>query len=172
MKINWQIEEFSLYKDKINRNDFDCGNDSLNEFIKTKASQYEKNNYTKIYLAIEEKNKLFGGYYSLSASSVILSVFPESTSKSMPKHSKVPVALLGKLAVNKEFQGQKLGSFLLIDAMDKIKRLSSDIGVFAIEVDAIDNVAKSFYTHFGFESLLDDKNHMYLTIKKIKRLFK
>jgi predicted N-acetyltransferase YhbS len=35
----------------------------------------------------------------------------------MPKHSKVPVALLGKLAVNKEFQGQKLGSSLLIDAI-------------------------------------------------------
>lgn len=172
MKINWQIVEFSSHKEKINRNNFDCGIEPLNDFIKTKASQYEKNHYTKIYLAIEKEKQLFGGYYSLSANSVILSNFPDKTSKSLPKHTNVPVALLGKLAVNKIFQGQKLGSFLLIDAMIRIIKISSKIGFYAVEVDAIDDVAKNFYMHFGFESLLDDKKHMYITIKKLKKLIK
>lgn len=170
MKNNFVVEPFSKLKDQINRDDFDCGNNHLNDFIKTKASQYEKNNLAKIYLAKEENTNIIAGYYSLSASSVELTNIPNKITSKLPKHSKLPVALLGKLAVNKIYQGQGLGAFLLMDALDKIIKISSELGYFAVEVDAIDESAKTFYLKYGFESLLDDDKHMYITIKKLNKL--
>lgn len=40
----------------------------------------------------------------------------------------------------------------------------------AIEVDAIDDAARRFYTKFGFKSLLDDRNHLFLSIKAVRAL--
>lgn len=169
MNHNWEIVDFSSYKNKVQRDEFDCGNHFLNQFIKKQASQYEKANYAKIYLAVEVKKNLFGGYYSLSSNSVLLSYFPPNLSKFLPKHLNVPVALLGRIAVHKSFQAQKLGSLLLLDAMDKTYSLSLQMGSFAIEVDAIDSNAKSFYSRFGFESLIDNDRHMFLPLKMVKK---
>jgi ribosomal protein S18 acetylase RimI-like enzyme len=172
MKNNFDIVPFSEFKDKINRDSFDCGNSHLNDFIKTKASQYEKSNFAKIYLAKEENTNTIAGYYSLSAGSVELTNIPKEVAKKIPKHPKIPVALIGKLAVNKIYQGQGLGSFLLMDALDRIMKISSELGYFAVEVDAIDESAKNFYSKYGFESLLDDNKHMYITLKKLLKIQK
>ena len=169
MKNNFNIVRFSEFKDKINRDNFDCGNNHLNDFIKTKGSQYEKNNLARIFLAIENNNN-FVGYYTISANSVKLTDIPQDISKKLPKHTNVSVLLLGKLAVNKIYQGQGLGAFLLMDALDRIMKMSSELGYFAVEVDAIDESAKNFYLKYGFESLLDDDKHMYITIKKLNKL--
>lgn len=172
MNKNFNIVRFSEFKDKVKRDGFDCGNDHLNDFIKTKGSQYEKNNLARIFLAIEEDTITIAGYYTLSGNSVDLTNIPENDSKKLPKHLRVPVALIGKLAVDKNFQGQGLGSYLLMDALDRILNLSEEMGYYAVEVDAIDDKAKSFYDKYGFESLLDDNKHMYITLKKLLRLQK
>lgn len=172
MNENFNIVRFSEFKDKVKRDGFDCGNDHLNDFIKTKGSQYEKNNLARIFLAIEEDTITIAGYYTLSGNSVDLTNIPENDSKKLPKHLRVPVALIGKLAVDKNFQGQGLGSYLLMDALDRILNLSEEMGYYAVEVDAIDDKAKSFYDKYGFESLLDDNKHMYITLKKLLRLQK
>ncbi|MBX9836863.1 MAG: GNAT family N-acetyltransferase [Silvanigrellaceae bacterium] len=170
MNKNFNIVRFSEFKDKVKRDGFECGNDHLNDFIKTKGSQYEKNNLARIFLAIEEDTITIAGYYTLSGNSVDLTNIPENDSKKLPKHLRVPVALIGKLAVDKNFQGQGLGSYLLMDALDRILNLSEEMGYYAVEVDAIDDKAKSFYDKYGFQSLLDDNKHMYISLKKLKQL--
>ena len=81
----------------------------------------------------------------------------------------MPVALLARLAVDKEFQGQKLGSILLVDALRRIYRAAQEVGIRAIEVDAKNERARAFYERYGFVPLLDDERHLYLTIKTLSK---
>ena len=82
----------------------------------------------------------------------------------------VPVVLLGRLAVDRSVQGQGLGSLLLIDALRRAQHLAEHVGIRAVEVDAIDEAARQFYSRFGFVPLLDDPNHLFLPMPVIRKL--
>src|SRR5207302_11180645 len=88
---------------------------------------------------------------------------PPSIAKKLPKHP-VPVALLGRLAVDRAAQGRGLGEQLLIDALRRCLELSDRLGVFAVEVMAIDAEAKRFYLKSGFVPLLESDLHLFLTV--------
>jgi len=82
----------------------------------------------------------------------------------------VPAVLVGRLAVDRTAQGQGLGSLLLIDAFRRAQFISTQVGVRAVEVHAIDDTARRFYSKFGFTSLLDDRNHLFLSMEAIRAL--
>jgi len=81
-----------------------------------------------------------------------------------------PVVLIGKLAVNRSVQGQGLGALLLVDALRRSLQISEQVGIRAVEVDAIDDAARNFYLKFGFPSLLDDPRHLFLTMAEVRKL--
>jgi GNAT superfamily N-acetyltransferase len=82
----------------------------------------------------------------------------------------VPVVLLGRLAVDRSTQGQGLGALLLIDALRRAQFLSDQIGIRAVEVEAIDDAARDFYQRFGFTPLADAPRHLYLSMQAIRGL--
>jgi predicted N-acetyltransferase YhbS len=73
---------------------------------------------------------------------------PVRLAKRLPRYPAVPVARLGRLAVAGAYHGRKLGSALLWDAVQRASR--SEVAVYALVVDAKDEVAESFYPHHGF----------------------
>lgn len=77
--------------------------------------------------------------------------------------------LLARLAVDRVAQGQGLGAALLMDALRRALELSRSVGVFAVEVLAIDDEAAQFYAKYGFTPLLDDPRHMYLPIRAVEQ---
>ena len=74
---------------------------------------------------------------------------PASLARKLPRYP-VPVALIGRLAVDSEFQGKGLGAILLADACRKVVQVSAVLAVAGIIVDARDAFAARFYAHFGF----------------------
>ena len=59
------------------------------------------------------------------------------------------------------------------DAADALKRavsLADQLGIYAVEVYALTESAREFYLKFGFSELLDDRFHLYLTVKNIRKL--
>ena len=92
------------------------------------------------------------GFFTLSAGSINCTELPESIAKKLPRYP-VPVALIGRLAVDTAFQGKGLGSILLADACQKVTNASAMLAVAGIVVDAKDAAAVSFYQHFGFQPL-------------------
>lgn len=88
----------------------------------------------------------------------------------MPPECKVPIALLGRLAVDKSAQGQGLGERLLFDALFRAQQVASQMGTFALVVDALNDQAAQFYLRYGFKTLADDPRHLYLSIKEIRKL--
>ncbi|MEO0968169.1 MAG: GNAT family N-acetyltransferase, partial [Cyanobacteria bacterium J06639_18] len=129
------------------RESFDCGKSQLNNYLKNKAGQDAKKQYSRTFVAttgVGSKNIL--GYYCTSASSIGFENIPENLSKRLPKYP-APVMLIGRLAVDKQVQGQRLGETLLMHALNKAIRVNLEMAIFAIRVDALDEQAKKFYLH-------------------------
>ena len=82
----------------------------------------------------------------------------------------VPVVLLGRLAIDHSKQGAGLGKILLMHALWRAQLVGAHAGVYAVEVHALHEQAARFYVKYGFTPLLDNPNHLYLSLKDIEAL--
>ena len=162
----WTIQKLNRSHE---RDAFDCGNDALNDWLHKRVSQFEKRDLSRAYVAVREGELRVYGYYALSTHRVRYEALAADQAKGLP-HIDVPVVLLGRLAIDRTAQGQGLGSLLLIDALRRAELVATQVGVRAVEVDAIDDAARRFYMKFGFTSLLDDCNHLFLSIRAVRTL--
>lgn len=161
---DWVIEPLSRLHQK---DTFCCGHSSLDNFIRLYVSQYEKRRLGRTYVAVPARQKRVAGFYTLSSGLVAFQNLPKRAAKSLPKHP-IPVILLARLAVDNSVRGQGLGALLLRDALGRCLDLSTQLGVFAVEVDAIDQSAKLFYEKYGFVPLTDNPLHLFLAIASIE----
>ena len=168
---DWKIEK--LAKQHI-REKFACGVDQLDEYLKQYARQNEKSGASQAFVAVASDDvvafdSIVLGYYTLSAGAVEFDDIPEELKKRLPRYP-IPVAHIGRLAVDRSAQGRGLGEFLLLDALARVIRVSDQIGIVAVEVFATNVAAKRFYEKYGFVSLLDNEQHMYISLKAIRKL--
>jgi GNAT superfamily N-acetyltransferase len=163
---DWVIEELSADHD---RSAFSCGQPSLDEFLTRYAGQNQRTGICKTYVAVRVGRNTADGYYAISAGAVAFTDIPQELRKRLPKYP-VPVAHLGRLAVDASSQGHGLGELLLLDALTRILRAAESVGMHAVEVVAIDDAAQSFYLKYGFTELLDDPLRLYISIKTLRQL--
>ena len=153
------------------RNEFSCGEMMLDKYLKEQANQDIKRKLSTCFILKDKTNGLIQGYYTLSNNSIPLDLIPENFKKQLPKsYSSIPATLLGRLAVDINYQGQGIGTILLIDALKKSYELTQLIGSFAVVVDPLNKKAEEFYAKFGF-ILLPDSKKMFLAMKTISQLF-
>ena len=128
--------------------------------------------FGKCFVAIDTDTEEIAGFYTMSASNLAMADLnlPEKLLKKLPRYPVVPVALIGRLAVNLNAQGQGLGSSLVINAIKRIAQ--SDIGVFAIMVDAKDEAAIKFYNHHQFTAIKGQENKLILPIETALKTLK
>lgn len=163
-------------KTQHDRSQFNCGDDALNRYLKNHANQNQNDNISKVFVAVQNTIDWEGqlrqiyGYYTLSAGQISFEQLPETIKKKMPKYP-VPVARIGRLAVDKKYHKQGMGGFLLHDALSRILSISESIGIFSVIVDAKEN-AKTFYEAYGFEPLKDDGSIYFMPIKTIQSFVK
>jgi GNAT superfamily N-acetyltransferase len=163
----WQIER--IRKDH-ERASFDCGVEELNVFLHKYARQSEEFGLARTFVAIKPGDPRVFGYYTVRNGEVeVQNLRPEET-KRFPRYP-VPVVHLARLAVDRSVQGQRLGEFLLLDALERALTVSKSVAAYAVEAVAINDAAKRFYLKYGFRELLDDKLHLYLSMKSIATLF-
>lgn len=147
------------------RQTFDCGVEELNSYLQKYSSQHERKGIGRTYVATKDGDTRVLGYYTISSSSVAFEIVPEN----LP-HNRVPVALIGRLAVDHTARRQRLGETLLVHALQSAQRAAKIVGIYAVVVDALNESAKNFYMKYGFEELIDDRLHLYLPMKAIERL--
>jgi GNAT superfamily N-acetyltransferase len=152
------------------RASFCCGQPSLDQFLQTSVSQYDRRRIGRTYVAVRPGESVVLGYYTLAASSIQVPSLPEALARKLPRHA-IPSILLGRLAVDQSVRGQGLGRLLLIDALSTCLDISRRVGVFAVEVHAIDADARAFYLKFGFGLLTDNEDHLVLPVKTIAQEF-
>jgi ribosomal protein S18 acetylase RimI-like enzyme len=146
------------------RSGFSCGTEALDRYFREQVTQDVRRRVTACYVALEGSGAKIAGYSTLGAAGVLLTEIPQSLAKRLPRYPSVPVARMGRLAVDQAYQGRKLGSALLWDAIARSTR--SEIAVFALIVDAKDDQAEAFYSHHGFVSFLSQPRQLVLTLTK------
>ena len=160
----WRIEPL---RPSHERGEFSCGKASLDDFLRLRASQYERRRLGRTFVALFPGTTAVAGYYTLAAGAIAIANLPPEAAKRLPKHP-VPVSLLGRLAVDRKATGQGLGKALLRDAVRRSLELSTQLGLFAVEVLAIDSDAADFYAKYGFIPLADNVLHLFLPIRTIE----
>lgn len=144
---------------------FDCGNEILTRYLATQASQDVKRFIAKCVVAIDARAGAVVGYYTLSASRVDRACLPDELVKKLPRHEHLPAALLGRLAVDVTYQGNGLGSALLMVAAAAI--IASPVAAYAMIVDPIDDAASAFYRKHGFLRLQTNSGRMFIPMKTL-----
>ncbi len=156
---------------KHNKNEFDCGKELLNNYLKNQAGQDIKRKLSACFVLSESDTNLIQGYYTLSNNSIPLSDFSEKIQKKLPKsYTSIPTTLLGRLAIDIKSQGKGIGKILLIDALKRSYEIAKEIGSFAVVVDPIDEEAEKFYQKYGFIKLPDSEK-MFIAMNTLKLLF-
>jgi GNAT superfamily N-acetyltransferase len=163
---SWTVERLAK---RHNRADFSCGDESLDSYHKKYASQNERLNVSRHYVAVDAESAVVRGYYTLSAGSVGWDTLPDDARKKLPKYP-VPVAHLGRLAVDRSMQGRGLGEFLLLDALARVLRVTNELAIQAVELVAATETAIRFYERYGFLSLVDDERHLYVSVTTLRKL--
>lgn len=137
---------------------FDCGETVLNDWLRRRALQNQQSGASSTYVILDKTRVI--GYYSLAAGSVARDTAPGRVRRNVP--DPVPVVVLGRLAVDRGFQGKGLGLALLRDAILRTLQAADIIGVRAILVHALSDQAKRFYENCGFTP--SPVNHLTLMI--------
>ena len=156
--------EVVVLRKQHNRQPFRCGVAALDGYFHEQVSQDVKRRATACYVAIELATGKVAGFHTLAAAGIPLGSLPEEVIKRLPRYPSVPVARLGRLAVDQDFRGQKLGGALVWDALARAIR--SEVAVAAMIVDAKDERAAAFYRHLGFVPLTGDGLQLVLPLKK------
>ncbi|HVD39820.1 MAG TPA: GNAT family N-acetyltransferase [Solirubrobacterales bacterium] len=147
--------------------DFDCGEESLNQWIHRYARHAEAAHSAKVYVTTDGSSVV--GYYALAVGQIEPSQATPRLLKGQPAGQSVPVVILARLAVDSEHQGQGLGRSLLQNALLRCVHAAQAVGIRALVVHAHAE-AKGFYEAFGFEPSPTDPMHLVLLMKDIERL--
>lgn len=143
---------------------FNCGNDTLNEWLKKRALKNQSYGASRSFV-ICQNNRVIG-YYALASGSVERLFAPGAITRNMPEP--IPVTVLGRLAVEVQYQGQRLGVALLKDAMLRTLSIAQNVGVRAMLVHAISEQAKRFYLGYGFQESPADPMTLLLSMRHLK----
>lgn len=171
MESNSSRWDFIPLEKKHKRQEFDCGNDQLNQYLRRYARQNDAKGINKTFVAIQPDTPLvINGYYTISSSLIEFSLLPEENRQKLPAYP-VPAALIGRLAVDNFCQGQGLGTELLVNALFRIVKASEEIGIYAVRVDAINDKAKQFYLKHEFIPFIDNSLSLFLPLQTIKQEF-
>jgi GNAT superfamily N-acetyltransferase len=146
---------------------FCCGTEILDRYFAERAAQDIKRNLARCFVAIDNEQQSIAGYYTLSAAQIPLTDLPEQLAKKMPRYGAIPATRIGRLAIDKRYQGRGLGSALIADALKKSSDAS--MGVYALLVDSKDENASTFYQHHGFIPCLGRPQTLFLPLGTISK---
>lgn len=153
-----------------NRTEFDCGNVELNRYLQKIARQHFNKGISRTFVLIDDTEPIeILGYFTLASCEVLVDKLPRKYAKKYP--TRAPAAKLARLAVTKNRQRQGLGTHMMIDAIERVIKVSEHLGIIGFFVDAKDNAAKAFYEQFGFVSLPDNPLELFLPLTTIKKAY-
>jgi GNAT superfamily N-acetyltransferase len=125
---------------------FDSGEPSLDDWLRKRALANQAGGASRTFVACEEKRVV--GYYALASGAVTAASVPGRFKRNMP--DPIPVVLLGRLAIDRTWQGRGLGRSLFRDAASRVSQAADVIGIRGILVHALSEDARKFYLALGF----------------------
>jgi GNAT superfamily N-acetyltransferase len=125
---------------------FACGEPTLDEWLRRRAIANQVSGVSRTYVLTQGDR--VAGYYTLAAGAIAIGEAPGRVRRNMP--DPIPMAVLGRLAIDRTWQGRGLGRLLLRDAILRTRQAAATIGIRGLLVHALSSAAKRFYEASGF----------------------
>ena len=150
------------------RDKFDCGEDTLNEFLRRYARKNHEMGASKTFLAISDSdNQTVLGFYSLSPASVSYIRTPELIRRGLARYE-IPAFRLARLGVDRSVQGRGVGGQLLLAAGRRCLNVAAEVGGIALLIDAKNERVAQWYEKYGAVPLLDAPLTLMLPLQTIQ----
>lgn len=159
---------FEPLRERHDRASFSCGDAALDDYFQKRAGQDSRRRIARVLVTVDPTSGSIAGYYTLSAASFLREDLPDSLAKRLPRYP-VPAALLGRLAVARQYQGVGLGALMLADAVKRVLRAGDVLAIYALVVDAKTEAARAFYERFGFQPFPDTPLRLFLPLEPVAR---
>ena len=143
---------------------FASGADSLDRWLKRRALNNQATGASRTFVTCEED--CVRGYYALASSAIVAGTAPGRFRRNMP--DPVPVVVIGRLAVDRTWQGRGVGRALMRDAGLRILQAAGAIGIRGVIVHALSMDARVFYEHLGFEPSPLDPMTLMITLADLR----
>jgi GNAT superfamily N-acetyltransferase len=147
--------------------EFECDEPSLDHWLRQRALQNEERGASRTYVVCAGQQVV--GFYALAVGAVAHAEAPGRVRRNMP--DPVPVMIIGRLAVHRDFQGRRIGPGLLRDAVLRTLQAADIAGVRAILVHAISEQARRFYEDCGFITSPMDPMTLMITVAEAAKAF-
>lgn len=154
-----------------NRAGFSCGVERLDNFLKFNARKQQKDDMTRVYVAVEDGSADILGYHAINLGMMKADELAKRP-RGAPDHGELPILFLGQVAVSENAQGYGLGSILMHHVFAKAHAIALKAGCFAIVLDVMsggDELAYQrridWYAAFGFQSFASNPSRMFMTMK-------
>ena len=144
-----------------NRTGFSSGIEPLDRYFRELVTQDVKRRVSNCFVALDAAGAI-AGYYTLAAASLPLTELSADEKQRLPRYALLPAGLIGRLAVDQKYQGQRLGSALIMDAAARAAR--AEPAIFALIVDAKDESAIAFYQRHEFRRFASKPASLFLPI--------
>jgi predicted N-acetyltransferase YhbS len=145
---------------------FDCGEQSMNEWLLNHAVSNHQKDFSRVFVVTKDNHVI--AYYSLSSYKIdrkdIQSI------KRGPRE--IPAVLLGRLAVDKQYQGLGLGENMIKDAIERITVANESLAIKVIIVHALNETVSKFYQKIGFELLTNNHLELFMPIEDAKEMLR
>jgi GNAT superfamily N-acetyltransferase len=125
---------------------FNSGVPALDDWLKRRARANQASGASRSFVVCDGDAVV--GYYALASGAVNAAVAPGRFRRNMPEP--IPVAILGRLAVDRGYQRRSLGRALFRDSALRVMQAAEAIGIRGMLVHAISDDAKAFYLALGF----------------------
>jgi GNAT superfamily N-acetyltransferase len=164
----YRVERLGRHHDRAA---FSCGEKTLDTYLQQRARQDDDRNVAKAFVLYDTQDDQVTGYYTLSAAAVRLEDLPADAQRNLPRYPHAPVILLGRLTIDRIYQGQHFGEALLFNALRRAFHVGTrEIGAVAVIVDALDDRACAFYEQYGFQRFPDNELSLFLPMQTIEQL--
>lgn len=142
---------------------FDCGDPQLDQWLRRRALTNESR-FSRTYVVCDGNR--VAAFYCVSAGSVQRAEAPGKVRRNAP--DTIPVSIIGRLAVDRDYAGKGLGADLLADALSRIALAAQTIGIGAVLVHAKDDAARAFYLRCAeFIEFPEDSRTLFLPIETV-----
>ncbi len=147
---------------------FNSGESVLDDWLRERAWHNLQAAASRTYVVCPRESQRVVGYYSLSMGQLLAAEATGPMRRNMPKF--IPAIVLGRLAIDLDFQGQGLGTALLADVVERALRASAEVSARLVLVHAISPSAETFYLQHGFTRLPIDSPTLALDLVKFQKL--
>jgi GNAT superfamily N-acetyltransferase len=144
---------------------FDCGEPTLNDWLRTSARDSDGRDITRTYV-FHRGDGVVVGYYAVMPYFIEREILTKKQRRGLP--DRIPCYLISKLALDNFLKGQRLGSQLLASALMRAAPAAAQIGGRYVVVDALNETASSFYLHHGFEAVEGRDDRLVLRTKALE----